>query len=273
MLPPLRPGPDLTDTSGMALLERELPLTSLADYADEARRGDGRVVLVSGEAGVGKSALLAEFAAGLSDALWCWGACDGLFTPRPLGALLDLSGQLGGDLARLCRVQGPRDDLFTAVLDELSAQRGLCVVVIEDIHWADEATLDLLRFLARRIRGLPVLIVATYREDELAVSYPLRVALGGARGAAVYPADRTLPAVAGDRGGHGRGQRPGRRRAVPGHRRKPVLRRGGAADRAGPGTALGPRRGAGPGRATRAGGVRRARCRGTDRFHGRAVAA
>ena len=67
-LPPLRLGPGLTDTSGMALLERELPLTALADYANEARRGDGRVVLVSGEAGVGKSALLEEFAAGLSDA-------------------------------------------------------------------------------------------------------------------------------------------------------------------------------------------------------------
>lgn len=77
MLAPLRSGPDLTDTGGMALLERELPLTSLADYADEARRGDGRVVLVSGEAGVGKSALLEEFAAGISEALWCWGACDG----------------------------------------------------------------------------------------------------------------------------------------------------------------------------------------------------
>ncbi|MGP0028163.1 MAG: ATP-binding protein, partial [Streptosporangiaceae bacterium] len=69
VLPPLRPGPGLTDTGGMALLERELPLASLADYADEARRGDGRVVLVSGEAGVGKSALLEEFAARLSDAL------------------------------------------------------------------------------------------------------------------------------------------------------------------------------------------------------------
>ena len=55
---------------------------------------------------------------------------------------------------------------------------GLRAVVVEDIHWADEATLDLLRFLARRIGSLPVLLVATYRDDELAASYPLRTALG-----------------------------------------------------------------------------------------------
>jgi predicted ATPase len=61
----------------MALLERELPLTSLADYADQARRGEGRVVLVAGEAGVGKSALLEQFAADQADARWCWGHATG----------------------------------------------------------------------------------------------------------------------------------------------------------------------------------------------------
>jgi DNA-binding CsgD family transcriptional regulator len=162
----------------MALLERELPLASLADYADQARQGAGRLVLVAGEAGVGKSALLDQFAAGLAGARWCWGACDGLFTPRPLGAFVDIAGQLGGDLAGLYRTQAARDELFGALLGELARPGGLRVVVVEDIHWADEATLDLLRFLARRIRDLPVLIVATYREDELAASYPLRVALG-----------------------------------------------------------------------------------------------
>lgn len=162
----------------MVLLEREQPLTLLADYADEARQGEGRVVLVAGEAGVGKSALLDQFAADLTDACWCWGACDGLFTPRPLGAFLDIAGQLGGSLTRLYRAQAPRDELFTALLAELGQPGGLRVIVIEDIHWADEATLDLLRFLARRIREIPVLIVATYREDELTASYPLRVALG-----------------------------------------------------------------------------------------------
>ena len=162
----------------MALLERDVPLTALAGYAGEARRGEGRIVLVAGEAGVGKSALLEQFAAGLAGARWYWGACDGLFTPRPLGAFLDIAGQLGGRLGRLDQAQAPRDELFSALLDELGAPGGLRVLVLEDIHWADEATLDLLRFLARRIREIPVLIVATYREDELGVSYPLRVALG-----------------------------------------------------------------------------------------------
>jgi len=78
----------------MALLEREPSLAALADYADQARHGEGRLVLIAGEAGVGKSALLDQFAAHLASARWCWGACDGLFTPRPLGAFLDIAGQL-----------------------------------------------------------------------------------------------------------------------------------------------------------------------------------
>ncbi len=103
----------------MVLHERDLPLALLAGYADEARQGGGRVVLVAGEAGVGKSALLEQFAADLPDARWYWGACDGLFTPRALGAFLDIAGQLGGRLARLDGAQAPRDELFTALLAEL----------------------------------------------------------------------------------------------------------------------------------------------------------
>jgi predicted ATPase len=169
---------EMSNTDDMALLEREVPLASLAEYADQARRGEGRLVLVSGEAGVGKSALLDQFAADLTGARWCWGACDGLFTPRPLGAFLDIAAQLGGELAGLDRAEATRHELFGALLAGLPWSGGLRVIVVKDIHWADEATLDLLRFLARRIREMPVLIVATYREDELAGSYPLRVALG-----------------------------------------------------------------------------------------------
>src|SRR5262245_15532557 len=93
------------------LLERESPLGSLTEYATEARGGDGRLVLLSGEAGAGKSALVERLEQDLPDAHWSWGACDGLFTPRPLGPLFDLAEKLGGELAELCRARAPRDEL------------------------------------------------------------------------------------------------------------------------------------------------------------------
>jgi predicted ATPase len=77
----------MTDTGAMELLEREPSLALLAGCAAEARRGDGRLVVLGGEAGVGKTALLERFQRDLRDARWSWGACDGLFTPRPLGPL------------------------------------------------------------------------------------------------------------------------------------------------------------------------------------------
>ena len=162
----------------MELLERESALASLAEYAAEARRGAGRLVLVAGEAGVGKSALMERFARDVPDARWSWGACDGLFTPRPLGPLFDLAGQLGGELLDLCRPGAGREELFGALLRQVSEPGSLDVVVIEDVHWADEATVDLLRFLGRRLRDSAVLLIATYRDDGLAAGDLLRVALG-----------------------------------------------------------------------------------------------
>jgi DNA-binding CsgD family transcriptional regulator/tetratricopeptide (TPR) repeat protein len=160
------------------LLEREGALASLAEYVHEARHGDGRLVLVAGEAGVGKSALVEQLQDGLPDARWSWGACDGLFTPRPLGPLLDLAGYLGGELEELCRAGGAREDLFRALLRQVSEPDTLDVVVIEDVHWADEATVDLLRFLGRRLRDAPALLIATYRGEDVAAGDPLRAALG-----------------------------------------------------------------------------------------------
>jgi DNA-binding CsgD family transcriptional regulator/tetratricopeptide (TPR) repeat protein len=166
------------DTVIMQLLERGTSLASLAEYAQEARQGDGRLVLVAGEAGVGKSALVEELQNDLPDARWSWGACDGLFTPRPLGPLFDLAGQLGGELLDLCHDRAPRDELFDALLHEVSEPETLNVVVVEDVHWADEATVDMLRFLGRRLKNAAVLLLATYRDEDLAASEPLRVALG-----------------------------------------------------------------------------------------------
>ena len=160
------------------LLERKEALDSLADLAARARAGEGQLVLVEGEAGVGKSALLEHFTHGLPSTRLMSGACDGMFTPRPLGPLFDIAEQLPGRLRSLCRAGASREQLFGALLTELCEPGPLPVVVIEDVHWADEATLDLLGFLARRIREIAVLLIVTYRNDELAGTHPLRIALG-----------------------------------------------------------------------------------------------
>ena len=160
------------------LLERESSLALLNEHAAQAAGGEGRLVLLSGEAGVGKSALVERLCQDLPDARWSWGVCDGLFTPRPLGPLFDLAAQLGGALLERCRAGAGREDLFRTLLLEVSGPGVLDVVVVEDVHWADEATLDLLRYLSRRLRGAGVLLIATYRDDGLAAADPLRVTLG-----------------------------------------------------------------------------------------------
>jgi len=162
----------------MALLERESALAALAEYAAQARQGQGRLVFVNGEAGVGKSTLVEQLTQDLPDARFVWGACDGLFTPRPLGPLLDIAEQLGGPLSDLCRARVERHELFTALLRQISEPNQLHLVVIEDAHWADESTVDLIRFLGRRIHSAAVLLVVTYRDDELPARAPLRAALG-----------------------------------------------------------------------------------------------
>ena len=164
--------------TGPPLLEREASLALLNEYAAQAAGGEGRLVLLSGEAGVGKSALVERLCRDLPAARWSWSMCDGLFTPRPLGPLFDLADQLGGALLERGRSGAGREELFRTLLGILSAPGVLDVVVVEDVHWADEATLDLLRYLSRRLRGAAVLLIATYRDDGLAAADQLRVTLG-----------------------------------------------------------------------------------------------
>jgi len=160
------------------LLERSVFLDVLAGYAAEARHGSGRLVLVSGESGIGKTALVEAFQAQLQGARWLWGACDGLATPRPLGPLFDIAAQAGGQLSALCGRGAATEQLFGAFLAELDSPAALTVVVIEDVHWADEATLDLLRFAGRRLGRMRGLVLVTYRDDELGDDDPLRLLLG-----------------------------------------------------------------------------------------------
>jgi DNA-binding CsgD family transcriptional regulator len=161
----------------LELLERESPLDSLRTALHEAVAGSGRVALVSGEAGIGKTSLVERFVAEQrASARVLWGACDSLFTPRPLGPLHDIAAQTQGDLLSQLNAEANRTALFSACLSEL--QRRPTIAVFEDIHWADEATLDLIKFLGRRIQHTPSLLVLTYRDDEVGPRHPLRLVLG-----------------------------------------------------------------------------------------------
>jgi hypothetical protein len=135
----------------MDLLERSLLLDELSD-ALATTAAAGHVVLVAGEAGIGKSALVKRFTERHSgEARFLFGACDPLLTPRALGPLHDVGREAGGRLAALLADGMPREHLFAALLDELGQRSRRHVVVVEDAHWADEATLDLLVFLGRRM--------------------------------------------------------------------------------------------------------------------------
>jgi hypothetical protein len=163
----------------MELSERSAALERLEGLLRRSADG-GRVAIVSGEAGLGKSALIAEFARRCgSRARVLWGACDRLVTPRVLGPLQDIGRQTGGVLAARLGAGAPQAEVFAAFLDELSGprQRARPVVVVEDAHWADEATLDWLVFLGRRVDRVAALLVLTYRDDELGPDHPLRGAL------------------------------------------------------------------------------------------------
>jgi DNA-binding CsgD family transcriptional regulator/type II secretory pathway predicted ATPase ExeA len=162
----------------MDLLERA-PLLEELGGALAATAAGGRVALLAGEAGVGKSSLVRRFAERRSDdARFLVGACDPLLTPRALGPLHDIARQAGGRLAELLASGAPREAVFAAFLDELDQGGRPRVAVVEDAHWADEATLDLLVFLGRRMDRTRALLCVTYRDDEVAADHPLRAAVG-----------------------------------------------------------------------------------------------
>jgi DNA-binding CsgD family transcriptional regulator/tetratricopeptide (TPR) repeat protein len=160
------------------LLEREGSLAALA-RALEASRAQGQIAAVSGEAGIGKTSLLAELATREGrDATFLWGACDALGTPRPLGPLLDMAPDLGSDFDALLATAAPRHHVFAAFTACVSRRTSPTAIVFEDVHWADEATLDLLRYVGRRIHRIGALIVVTWRADEVGADHPLHRLLG-----------------------------------------------------------------------------------------------
>ena len=159
------------------LLERAPFLAELGQRLEESREA-GRLVLLGGEAGVGKTALLRRFCLLHRDSAQAlWGACDPLFTPRPLGPFLDIAERTGGPLKEVLK-QAAKPHEVVAVLLPMLRSRGSAIIVLEDVHWADEATLDVLRLLVRKVESVAALFVASYRDDELDRSHPLRIVLG-----------------------------------------------------------------------------------------------
>jgi DNA-binding CsgD family transcriptional regulator len=159
------------------LLERDDLLAQLHGALDEARAGSGRLVFVGGEAGVGKTSLMHRLCDDLpGEPSAKWGACDPLATPPPLGPFRDVAIAIGGPLLLAVESGTGAHDVAAALVGaDLQAP---VIVVLEDVHWADEATLDVLRVLGRRIGTTPTLVIATYRDDELERNHPLRVVLG-----------------------------------------------------------------------------------------------
>jgi predicted ATPase len=168
--------------AGSGLLERADHLAILRDALDVTlRTRTGVLVLLSGEAGGGKTTLLRGFCGGCEPVEHIlWGACDPLFTPRPLGPFVDIADELGGGFRDLVAAGAKPHQVAAALVDQARAARGT-VVVLEDLHWADEATLDVLSLLGRRISGIPALVIATYRDDELDRTHPLRRFVGELR--------------------------------------------------------------------------------------------
>lgn len=161
------------------LLEREKQLNQLVELVEQAVAGRGNIALVGAEAGMGKTSLLN--ALGTQIGKRCkilWGACDALFTPRPLGPLQDMAPHFSERVSEQLEVGGQSMQLFTTVIQELEKHTAGVVLVFEDAHWADYATLDLLNFLGRRITHLPVLLVISFRHDEVDEAHPLMQVLG-----------------------------------------------------------------------------------------------
>ncbi len=175
-------------TVRVELLEREAPLEALARAHAAAASGEGRAVGISGEPGIGKTSLVRRFLDGLnSGARVLTGTCDDLSIARPLGPFRDLAGSVSPGLANALAAGAPPHEIHDLLIQELERTPRPTVLVLEDVHWADDATLDSLTVLGRRIGALPALLVTTYRTGETPPGHPLHAAL-----AAIRPEDSAL---------------------------------------------------------------------------------
>jgi DNA-binding CsgD family transcriptional regulator len=159
------------------ILERDEQLSALNGLLDDVESSGGRVVLVRGEAGIGKSALVGRFLEDSRErAHTLFGACDDLTTPQPFGPIWDIARQDASLTEPLAT--GNHRAIMESMLDLLSRSLRPTVLILEDTQWADEATLDLIKFLGRRIARTNGLLILTYRDIEVDADHPLRQVIG-----------------------------------------------------------------------------------------------
>ncbi len=210
------------------LLERAEPLELMAAGLRAARGGRGGSIVIGGEAGIGKTALVDAFVhEHCAGTRVLWGTCESLATPQPLGPFLDIAGELDEPALHRSDVGEP---LHRWLRDLLAALRrlGPAIVVVEDAHWIDDASADGFKFLARRVSRSPLLLLATLRETETPAGHPMRRAL------ADVPTDhlthiRARGAVARVGCSARAARRAAARRPARAERRQPVHRRRAAA--------------------------------------------
>lgn len=182
----------------LLLVGREREWTALHDHVAAARAGQGSLILISGEAGIGKTALAEALcdAVARQGALVLIGRCYDLTETPPYGPWLELfaqyqsadatplgstprlpaafarRGSIGTATSQAALFDQVRDFFATVAASRPAGTRPL-LILLDDLHWADPASLDLLRFLARALTTVPLLLVATYRADELTRRHPL----------------------------------------------------------------------------------------------------
>ncbi|MEM9760890.1 MAG: AAA family ATPase, partial [Pseudomonadota bacterium] len=165
----------------MEIFDREHELAQLTDALERVSRADGVVVALLGEAGIGKSSLARKFMETIGqDVRVLRGYCDDLGIAEPLGVLRDLAREAGIELNEDLAEPGTRLGAFSKVFDGFFATRGPTLVLVEDVHWADDATVDFLRFLTRRIAGTRLMLVLTARSDGALGRYKVRRIMGDA---------------------------------------------------------------------------------------------
>lgn len=171
-----------------SLFGRDSEQALLSELLSRAIHGHGSLVLVSGEAGIGKTALVEALAreASACSARVISGQCYDLTTTPPYGPWFDLAEDYQGQPHSLPIPASFQDEMALSALGgqvahfvemrqffwQISSERPL-LVVLEDMHWADQASLDLLRFMSRQLDRIPMLLVVTYRSDELSRRHAL----------------------------------------------------------------------------------------------------